>query len=226
MAVWSQDVVNEQSTNRGQEPRDETRERLLDAAERLFCQKGFEATSIRDLTALAGCNIAAVNYHFGDKKRLYAEMFRRQVRGMVAQDFRAMEEVMAGPSPCLEDLLRRVISPPLKAAFRNEPPATAVQLMVREVLNQHVDMEAMTMDLRELYLPRMSEVLRRLVPGLDRAHSELAAFSLDAMTMHPLLFMPFYMARIKGLDLDALIEYTVRFTACAIRAMAKGNPEG
>jgi len=225
MTVWSYDLVNGQPTHRGQEPRDDTRERLLDAAERLFCQKGFEATSIRDLTALAGCNIAAVNYHFGDKKRLYAEMFRRQARGMVAQDFQALDEVMAGPSPCLEDLLRRVIAPPLKAAFRNEPPATAVQLMVREVLNQHVDMEAMTKDLRDLYLPRMSEALRRLVPGLDQTRSELAVFSLDAMTMHPTLFMPFYMAWVKGLDVDVLIEYTVRFAASAIRAMAKGNPE-
>jgi len=49
----------------------DTRERLLDAAEKLFCQKGFEGTSIRDITAEAGCNIAAVNYHFGGKEKLY-----------------------------------------------------------------------------------------------------------------------------------------------------------
>jgi AcrR family transcriptional regulator len=209
----------------GQEPRDDTRERLLDAAERLFCQKGFEATSVRDLTSLAGCNVAAVNYHFGDKKRLYAEMFRRQVQGLVAQDFQALEEVMASPSPRLEDLLRRIIAPPLEAAFRKEAPATAVQLMVREVLNRHVDTETMVKDLRETYLPRMSEALRRLVPGLDQVHSELAVFSLDAMTMHPLLFMPYYVTWIKGLDLEALIDHTVRFAASAIRAMAQGNPE-
>jgi TetR/AcrR family transcriptional regulator, regulator of cefoperazone and chloramphenicol sensitivity len=208
----------------GQEPRDDTRERLLDAAEKMFCRNGFEATSVRDLTTLAGCNVAAVNYYFGDKRRLYAEMFRRQVQSLVAQDFKVLEEVMARPSPCLEDLLRRVIAPPLKAAFRGEAPAATIQLMVREVLNRHVDTEAMTKDLRELYLPRMSEALRRLVPGLDQVHSELAVFSLDAMTMHPLLFMPYYVAWVKGLDLEELIDHTVRFTASAIRAMAKGNP--
>jgi TetR/AcrR family transcriptional regulator, regulator of cefoperazone and chloramphenicol sensitivity len=206
----------------GQEPRDEIKERLLNAAEQLFCQKGFDATHVRDLTTLAGCNVAAVNYYFGDKKRLYTEMFRRQVQGIVAQDYQAIDEVMAGPPPCLEDLLRRIIAPPLKAAFRNEAPAIGIRLIIREVLNQHVDMEAMTKDLREVYLPRMSEALRRLVPGLDQAHSELAVFSLDAMTMHPLLFMPFYMAWIKDLDLDGLIEHTVRSAASAIREMAKG----
>lgn len=209
---------------RAQDPRDDTRDRLLDSAERLFGQKGFEATSVRDLTALAGCNIAAVNYHFGDKKRLYAEMFRRQVKRMVDQDFRAIEEVMASPSPCLEDLLYSVISPTLKAAFRDEPPATGIRLILREVLNQHVDMETMTQDLRESYVPRMSEALRSLVPGLDKAHSDLAVFSLDAMTMHPLLFMPYYMTWIEGLDLNALINHTVRFAASAIRAMAQGDP--
>ena len=209
----------------GHVPGDDTRERLLDAAERLFCEKGFESSSVRDLTTLAGCNISAVNYYFGDKKGLYTEMFRRQVQGMVAQDFQAIEEVMAGPSPSLEDLLRRIIAPPLKAAFRNEAPATGVRLIIREVLNQHVDMEAMTKDLHELYLPRMSGALRSLVPGLDKSRSELAVFSLDAMTMHPLLFMPFYMAWIKGLDLDTLIDHTVRCAASAIREMARGNSE-
>jgi hypothetical protein len=111
------------------------------------------------------------------------------------------------------------------AVFRNEAPATAVQLMVREVLNQHVEAETMTRDLRRLYVPRMSEALRRLVPGLAQARSELAVFSLDAMTMHPLLFMSYYVNWIEGLDLDALIDHTVRFMASGIRGMAKGNSE-
>ena len=54
-------------------------ERLLDAAEKLFCEKGYEGTSVRDITAEAGCNIAAVIYHFGGKERLYQEMFRRRL---------------------------------------------------------------------------------------------------------------------------------------------------
>ena len=41
----------------GHDPKDDTRERLLDAAERLFCQKGFEATSVRDLTWIEGLDV-------------------------------------------------------------------------------------------------------------------------------------------------------------------------
>jgi len=52
-------------------------ERLLDAAEELFCEHGFEGTSVRDIAAAAGCNIASVNYYFGGKEKLYLEVWRR-----------------------------------------------------------------------------------------------------------------------------------------------------
>ena len=44
---------------------EETHERILQAAENLFSTKGFEATSVRDITTEANCNVASVNYHFG-----------------------------------------------------------------------------------------------------------------------------------------------------------------
>ena len=48
-----------------------TRERLLDAAGRLFAEKGFDATGIREICEKADANVASVNYHFGDKEKLY-----------------------------------------------------------------------------------------------------------------------------------------------------------
>ena len=53
---------------------DSTRDRLLQAAERLFARQGYEATSVRDITAAAECNVASVNYHFGGKNKLYLAM--------------------------------------------------------------------------------------------------------------------------------------------------------
>jgi AcrR family transcriptional regulator len=49
----------------------QTRQRLLDVAETLFAEHGFAATSVRDITSAAACNLAAVNYHFRDKQNLY-----------------------------------------------------------------------------------------------------------------------------------------------------------
>ena len=66
-------------------PPHETRTRILDAAEELFMQHGFEGTSMRLLTAKAGANLAAVNYHFGSKDALIEAVFRRRLDPMNAE---------------------------------------------------------------------------------------------------------------------------------------------
>lgn len=57
----------------------DTRERILDAAEALFVEHGFEATSMRLITGRAGVNLAAINYHFGSKEALIQDVFRRRL---------------------------------------------------------------------------------------------------------------------------------------------------
>ncbi len=47
-----------------------TQQKILDAAERLFAETGFAATSLRQITSMAEVNLASVNYHFGSKKRI------------------------------------------------------------------------------------------------------------------------------------------------------------
>ncbi len=69
-------------TLRALKPPHETRTRILDAAEELFMLHGFEATSMRQLTAKAGANLAAVNYHFGSKSSLVEAVFRRRLDPM------------------------------------------------------------------------------------------------------------------------------------------------
>jgi len=58
-------------------PREEdTRSRIIEAAGAIFAERGFEKATIRDICALAEVNLASVNYHFGDKERLYAQTIR------------------------------------------------------------------------------------------------------------------------------------------------------
>src|SRR5438445_6891162 len=63
----------------GNESHSETRERVLDTAERLFAEKGLEAVSVRDITQAAEANLGAVNYHFGTKEALITEVFERRL---------------------------------------------------------------------------------------------------------------------------------------------------
>lgn len=76
----------------------DTRERILDAAERLFMENGYEGTSMRQITGEANVNLAAVNYHFGSKEALMQEVFKRrlgslnEVRMKVLDDLEATAE--------------------------------------------------------------------------------------------------------------------------------------
>ncbi len=98
-----------QAENSGQSPNSgqKARKRLIDAAEKLFAENGFERTSIRQIITEAQCNVAAVNYHFGGKYNLYIEVFHRRL--LLLRDIRvdSINELMArGNDVTLEDLLR------------------------------------------------------------------------------------------------------------------------
>ncbi len=79
----------------------DTRQRILDAAELLFTQYGFEATTLRRITGAAGVNLAAVNYHFGSKEELIRELFRRRLTWLNQQRLQELDrlEAEAGDKP-------------------------------------------------------------------------------------------------------------------------------
>ena len=79
----------------------DTRERILDAAERLFMAHGYEGTSMRQITGEAGVNLAAVNYHFGSKESLMQEVFRRRLDWLNEERLRVLNEMelAAGDNP-------------------------------------------------------------------------------------------------------------------------------
>lgn len=73
----------------------DTRERILDVAERLFMAHGYEGTSMRMITGEAEVNLAAVNYHFGSKEALLREVFRRRLAWLNHERLRALDELEA-----------------------------------------------------------------------------------------------------------------------------------
>ncbi len=73
----------------------DTRERILDAAERLFMAHGYDGTSMRQITSEAGVNLAAVNYHFGAKETLMQEVFRRRLDWLNDERMRVLDELEA-----------------------------------------------------------------------------------------------------------------------------------
>jgi len=94
-----------------------TRERILNAAELLFVEQGFEATSLRQITSRAGANLAAVNYHFGTKEALVRDIFDRRLRVLNAQrlaELDAAEAAARGRPLAVESLIEAFLLPVLR----------------------------------------------------------------------------------------------------------------
>src|SRR5437016_9556614 len=101
---------------RAVKPQHETRTRILDAAEELFMQHGFEGASMRMLTAKAGVNLAAVNYHFGSKHALIEAVFRRRLDPMNVARIAALDRLEVDAPGRV--LARRTTFGPLSAPGR------------------------------------------------------------------------------------------------------------
>ena len=96
-----------------------TKTRILDAAEKLFVEHGFEATSLRSLTSAAGVNLAAVNYHFGSKEELFQAVLTRRLDPMNQERIELLgriEREAGGRTLSCEKILFAMLIPALKLA--------------------------------------------------------------------------------------------------------------
>ncbi len=92
----------------------ETKERILDVAERLFADFGYKATSLRDITSEAGVNLASVNYHFGSKDALLTALLDRRFEPVNRRRLELLDglEASANGAVDLPALVRAFLSPP------------------------------------------------------------------------------------------------------------------
>lgn len=90
----------------------DTRTKILDAAERLFAERGYRGTSVRAITDLAGANLAAVGYHFGSKAELVAAVARRVIEPITAAQRAGLDELVARtPDPPVDELVEAFAGP-------------------------------------------------------------------------------------------------------------------
>ena len=107
----------------------ETRERLLRAAEELFAERGYASVTVRDICHAARANVAAVNYHFGDKLGLYREVLQIAIDA-VRSTTEAGRDAGVGYPP--EEKLRRYIAVFLRRVLSSDHQ-TVHQLIQREL---------------------------------------------------------------------------------------------
>jgi AcrR family transcriptional regulator len=115
-------------------PSDQTRTAILAAAERLYADRGFGDVTLRDIVAEANVNLAAVNYHFGSKDELIAELFVTRSLALNRErlrELRAAEEKGGGRAD-IADIMRALVGPTLRGCLGpDNERSTAARFMIR-----------------------------------------------------------------------------------------------
>ena len=144
----------------------DTKDRILDAAETLFMEQGFEATSLRALTASARVNLAAVNYHFGSKEELFRAVLTRRLDPMNEQRIALLSrfEAAAQPSPVsCERILTALFVPALRLA---RDPARGGSNFLRLLGRAYADPSPF---IRRLLSEEYAEMIARFKTAFGRA---------------------------------------------------------
>jgi AcrR family transcriptional regulator len=209
-----------------------TEERLLAAAEKLFAERGFAATSVRDITAEAGTSVAAVNYHFGGKDSLYRELFLRRLRGMREQRLEAIRSVVAeaedGGVPLDPSRLLRVFADAfLEPVSDWERGRNLVRLLTREFVDRNLPSEVFCEEMIRPVETAFVAALRRAIPGLAERDAVLAAHFFVAQLMY-LVDMASLVGTLDGRhalggSFESLTDEIVRFSTAGLAAFALGK---
>lgn len=159
---------------------DPTRTKLLEAAGQVFAEQGFQAATIREICARAGANVAAVNYHFGDKGELYEEVLRQAAYSVHDASLR---EALADKNP--REALRRMIRHMVERMYAANRASWTMRLMAHELV-QPTPSLARVVD--EIIAPT-SAMIRGVIGQLlglppDHDKTRFCAFSVMAQVIH------------------------------------------
>ncbi len=152
---------------------DQTRAAILDAAERLYADRGFADVTLRDIVAAANVNLAAVNYHFGSKDELIAELF--VTRSLATNRERLNElksaETAGGGRAPIDAILRALVRPTLRGCLGPENErSTAARFMIRASIESVPPIRRIKN--REIdHLRKFAGAMRRSLP--DRSEVDL-----------------------------------------------------
>lgn len=188
-----------------------TRARLLDTAERLFANRGFAATSVREITEAAGANLGAVNCYFRSKDNLYAEVFVRRAAllrdPIVAAAHEAAGYARTDPHRAFRALGRAFLAP-------HEDRAVSLSLMglfAREAVEPSLPPHLFVHEFFVPTIDAIAGIVQQIRPDLSESSSRDVAHAFFAQLMHIVKG-----AHIVETPIDERLERAVRFTVAGV----------
>lgn len=201
-----------------------TKDRILDAAERLFSEHGFAATSTRAITQEAGVNLAAVNYHFGSKDALIFDLLERRVHRLNSNRYRLLDEAEARHQPeaaPLEEILESLFRPCLDMV-EDKQDHDFLQLLARSMY-EHPEANKMLAEREWVPLARrFTEAVLRARPELSEADVGWRLLFAVGGMVHAAVHGPaihlYTDGKIGWSTRDEVLNELIRFTSAGFRS--------
>ena len=221
------DVAEPKSTRRGRPPKEEsadTRAAILDAAEALFSEHGFDGVTQRQVAREAGVDSALLHYYFGDKRGLFDAVFLRRAEILNAERLEALDryEAAAAGAMTLEGLMEAFLRPVLESSTHRGPGRRNYFALVAQVNNTPVwGGETMTRYFDPV-IHRLIDLVSEVLPEARREdlywsyHMLSGALTLSMGQTGRLDLLSGGLCR--SSDLTAACDHLVPFAAAGFRA--------
>jgi AcrR family transcriptional regulator len=208
---------------------DQTRSAILAAAERLYADRGFSDVTLRDIVAAANVNLAAVNYHFGSKDELIAELF---VSRSIATNRERLNELKAaeqqgGGRASIDAILRALVGPPLRGCLGpDREGSTAARFMIRASIESVPPIRRIRN--REIdHLRKFAAAMRRAMPTRNETELYWGLHFALAMAHHTIREKERLTKLSEGkCDLDDVAGIIERVVAVSVMALTMGETPG
>ena len=207
---------------------DTTRERIVEAAGEIFAEKGFDATTVRDICQRAEANIAAVNYYFGEKQRLYVEAVVRAHRWRMERAQLPEWTADTTPQKKLADFVVTFIR-----RVRTGPENTwHTRLIMREMMNPREACAELVQSSIRPQFEILQGILRELLPNeTSEEKLHLMAFSIVGQCLFYHFADPVVRNLVTGeeyatYDVDKLASHIVDFSLAAVEGAARKATQG
>ena len=209
----------------------DTKERILDAAEQLFAERGFARTSLRTITNEAGVNLAAVHYHFGSKDALFRAVFGRRIEPVNRERLRQLErlEAEAGQHPVsVEALLEAFLGPVMRLQRDLGGRRGVWSRFIGRVYSEPIDL------VQTMIRDQFADIGRRFIAALHRTLPHLPPAAIYQRVQFTVGTMTHILTALdqihvveewspKAVDSEATLRHLVTFLACGFRAPLPGN---
>ena len=194
----------------------------------VFAEQGYQNATVREISSRVGANLAAVNYHYGDKLGLYNAVLRRSL--MAEEDEHIRQEVAGAPTP--EQALRIFVARMLAKCVQRSEGAFQFRIMAQEMANPTPALAQVVEEVIQPKFAQLRNVIARIlhIPA-DHPTTRMCAHSLIGQIMHYANSQPVILLLSPGWDLvchlDAIADHIYFFTLHGLMGMAEpeSSPE-